>query len=71
MQVAGSVAEKLNAAVRYGSWKPAGGDEISSVAAGFGYSITEGAVLKGEYRTNSETPNVYNDVFTAQIVVSF
>jgi len=71
IQLLGKASEKVYGAVRYGCWKPKGGDEVTSFTAGLGYDITENVSLRSEYRINDETPNVDNDLFSAQAVVNF
>ncbi|MBU3956019.1 porin [bacterium] len=70
-QLLGDATEKVYGAVRYGSWKPKGGDEVTRLTLGLGYELEENVSLRLEYQMNDEKSEVDNNLVSAQIVISF
>ena len=71
LQLLGKATEKVYGVARYGYWKPKGGDRVTRITIGLGYDLIENVSLRGEYQTNDETPNVDNNLFSLQAVLSF
>ena len=71
IQLLGEATEKVYAVTRFGYWKPKGGDRVTRITIGLGYDLIENISLRGEYQINDETPNVDNNLFSVQAVLSF
>ncbi len=64
LQLLGKATEKAYGVVRYGYWKPKGGDRVTRITIGLGYDLIENVSLRGEYQVNDETPSVDNNLFS-------
>ena len=71
IQLLGEATEKVYGVARFGYWKPKGGDRVTRITIGLGYDLIENVSLRGEYQINDETPNVDNNLFSMQAVLSF
>jgi len=71
IQLLGRASEKGYGVIRYGYWKPKGGDRVTRITIGLGYDLIENISLRSEYQINDETPGVDNNLFSAQAVLSF
>lgn len=71
LQLLGQATEKLYGVVRYGYWKPKGGDRVTRITIGLGYDLIENISLRSEYQINGETPSVDDNLFSMQAVISF
>ncbi len=71
LQLLGETTEKVYGVVRYGYWKPKGGDKVTRTTIGLGYDLGENISLRSEYQINGETPSVDDNLFSMQAVISF
>ncbi|MEW6558257.1 MAG: hypothetical protein AB1349_13085 [Elusimicrobiota bacterium] len=71
VELLGNITDKLYGVARYGSWKPKDGDGQTRLTLTVGYDLLENVSIRTEYQINQEKPEVDNNLFTSQIVISF
>ncbi|MCK5022441.1 MAG: porin [Candidatus Pacebacteria bacterium] len=70
-QFVAEATEKGYSAVRYGFWKPKGGERVTRLTLGLGHELEENVSLRFEYQMNDEKPKEDINLVSAQIVISF